>query len=504
MKASKQFLKKHSIPESHQDFIELQDLLSNNTGYMLMFTKFRFEQQIDLNLLRGLYTTLINNKNLLSDLPNPPANYSRYSDLMFDLSKVKAKSSIKQFIQVCPSALKTILRDNERYWNEIQASCIEFNKLTPVKRKAFTITISRHKNFRAVKDALNSFIQYVNNGTDIFTMIDKTKKMPNCHIRKIDLENNFLLIRATTKKVIVDLGKGSAWCIADRHLQNFETYVPNNECMQYILFDFNYAHNSNNHRIALTNRGNRITNIHDNRNGAMNFNDHILSNNYLNGIFKGYDNEANAENIIDSIGKGQASPYQISELIGLGFADKLKDQKLNASQALKVYVPLIMDAPAESARRIVTMLLPMVESTKFFNTCIPALYKLDVETINTLIEKGLFLKYGVHLDDIINTYFKGASGTTTREIVDIDGVQFEKVVILTPLNSMNLDILDLILSTNSDVVTNKSLNMANDFDNLELFRVLLKHYKTKKNNKVRKAYELKPAFLQEVENEGLL
>lgn len=504
MKASKQFLKKNSIPESHSDFVSLQGMLSNNTGYMLMFTKFRFEQQIDLTLLRALFTTLVNNKNLLSELPNPAANYSMYSDLMFDLSKIKSKSAIKQFIQVCPSALKTIIRDNERYWGEIQNACTEFNKLSPVKRKAFTITISRHKNFRAVKDALNSFIQYVQNGTDIFTMIDKTKKMPNCHIRKIDLENNILVIRATSKKVIVDLGKGSAWCIADRHLQNFETYVPNNQAIQYLLFDFNYGHTSNNHRIALTNRGNKITNIHDNRNGAMDYSAHISSNSYLRDIFKGYDNEGNAENIIDSIGKGQASPHQISELIRLGFADKLKDQKLNSSQALKIYVPLINEASKEQARGIMTMLLPMVESTKFFNTCIPALHKLDTTTTSALIEAGLFLKYGVHLDEIITTYFKDTQSSTTREILFIDGVEYEKVTILTALNSMSVDILDLILSTNADVVTNKSLVMANDFNNLELFKILLKHYKTKKNNKVRKAYELKPEFLREVENEGLL
>ena len=178
MKASKQLLKKLNIPEDHTDFENIKSMLKNNVGYMYLFTHLRFVEGVSVYHLDNLFTFLKENKNILGDLPKPAADYRSYADLMDDINVVKRLSSVRKFIQVCPSNLKSIVRDAGKngYSDRFVDACQIFTELDKVKQHLFTSVISRYKKYSTINDALIRFSQYVQHEKDIFTVIEEINK----------------------------------------------------------------------------------------------------------------------------------------------------------------------------------------------------------------------------------------------------------------------------------------------------------------------------------------
>ena len=145
----------------------------------------------------------------------------------------------------------------------------------------------------------------------------------------------------------------------------------------------------------------------------------------------------------------------------------------------KVFSNIVNYATSLSSKKynsFVTLLHKKIGSTKFFDKFIPSMYLLNVESIQQMIKDGLVIKYGVHLTEILESFFSSSTVTTTHENVLIDGIWYRKETILTPLYQMDYKVLDLILSTNKEIVSNKHLMYANTINNLDLFRILLKHF----------------------------
>jgi hypothetical protein len=112
-----------------------------------------------------------------------------------------------------------------------------------------------------------------------------------------------------------------------------------------------------------------------------------------------------------------------------------------------------------------------------------------------MLNDGFHIKYTAFLTNTLNRYFTGNSKIETRSIVTENGVQYRKTVILEPLYTIDLDIINLMISNNKDIVTSKHLLYANTINNLELFKVLLKNF----NGTIRSYNSLNPEFKEIVD-----
>ncbi|MFV2015431.1 MAG: hypothetical protein ACC656_08400, partial [Candidatus Heimdallarchaeota archaeon] len=262
MKASKAYLEKNSISTEHPDFVAIADMLKNNTGYMYAFTLFRFEQQIELPLLNRLFNDLQSNRNILNTLPKPVANYKSYVELRAHLGEAIRGASVNQFVQLCNSDTKKMMRDNKKHWNNIVTDTSTFMNFTVEQKKLFTRTISRYKSFPHIANALKNFNQYVREGKDFSMRIENAARTKKAHIRIIDPENNIVVVRCATRSAMVSLGKGTQWCISDPRETYWNAYVRNCDDQQYILYDFNYSMSHKNHIIGVTNQSGILSHAH--------------------------------------------------------------------------------------------------------------------------------------------------------------------------------------------------------------------------------------------------
>lgn len=507
MKASKDYLRKNGIPEDHQDFLAIQRLLKNNTGYMLMFTKFRFDEQRSVSELTQLFTILQEKRQLLGELPKPAANYTDFNQLRFDIENITLTSSVKQFVQICPSGLKAIMRDNKEHWGVIADACSWFVGLETVKQRLFTKTISRYKSFNHVREALLNFRRAVNEGVDIFTIVDKVNKLEGAHLRFVDFDKNIALVRTSKKSAMVDLGRGTQWCIADAHQTYWQSHVRNVDDQQYILYDFNEIPHSVHSRIGVTNQGSGISHSHQNGNNAINIRKHCKNKGYDLNWFKASDDESKAEDVMDNMTCRMSDDQlanNLRHLMHYGYLHKfisVDNKTLNATKATKIFSGLMNteEITEKDYNTVIVELLPIITSNKFFDKFMDSMHKLTIEGAENLKKKGLFFKYGIHLDKMLEKYYLNFTVNTTSEVVERNGMKFRKTVTFEPLNSLSLDVFNILLSTNPELVTNKALMFANDTDNLELFKVLLRNF----NGTLRKIDGYKPTFRNEINEYAL-
>ncbi len=490
MKASKQLLKKLDISEDHVDFQSIKKMLQNNVGYMYLFTHLRFVEGVSVYHLNNLFNMLKDNKNILSDLPKPATEYRSYADLTSDIITAQRLSSVRKFIQVCPSNLKSVVRNAGKngYSDRFVDACQIFSELDKAKQHLFTSVISRYKKYSAVNEALIRFSQYIQHEKDIFTVIEEINNTPYTFIRKVDFENNYVLVRVFKQNAMHQLGKGSAWCIADFNSTYWGNYVKDDiTTVQYILYNFNVNPTNKQHRIGITVADKNITHAHQ-------FNNDPIAPDKVKkmldeSLLKSDDDETFAEALVCNFVDGShrtdnAKQRDMKRIFDTGYINKFIEAGLSSKfyakelgSALSKYITsnavLNMN---ESYNNFVVPLFNIIGSTKFFNFYIPTLHLLTVDTTKKLVKKGMLLKYGVHMDEIIQTYYKFNYDTETTEVVKIDGVLCKKVTRVTPVNSLSLDVLDVILSTNDKIVTNKALKFAAEVNNINLFKVLLKHF----------------------------
>jgi hypothetical protein len=312
-------------------------------------------------------------------------------------------------------------------------------------------------------------------------LINNTK---NAFIRLIDFDNNVVIARVRTKPAVVELGKGTGWCIADPHMpQYWSQYVSHDEnTVQYVLFDFNYPVGTRRHKIGITVQNQKISHAHMFGNDPIAPEDFPV---YINlDVFKSNDIETTVENDIAKVLYSRLNTNDLysalSHIIINNGLSKLIAKKPNIKilkSVGKIMIDNISNIDINSYNEAINKIFDVIGSTKLFNSYIPTLHLMTVETAKKLANKGLILKYGVHLNEILETYFKNDVGVKTSvEYVTIDNIRYKKETTLTPLYSLNLDVLDIILSTNEKIVTSKSLKYANDIANEELFKVLLKNF----------------------------
>ncbi|MFV2013785.1 MAG: hypothetical protein ACC656_00005, partial [Candidatus Heimdallarchaeota archaeon] len=248
---------------------------------------------------------------------------------------------------------------------------------------------------------------------------------------------------------------------------------------QYILYDFNYPISHRNHIIGVTNQSGILSHAHTNGNEPIDMAVHIRNTSYLkNEYFKVGDGESYTEDLLDKTGCSLEAE-DLNKIVEWGHLDKaLFGLKMNANKAAKTFGPILRDVSErlsdEAFNRSVVLIYKMIESTKFFNEFVPVLHRVMPDTMKYLVSQGLTLKYGVHLEHILDTYFKHSEVVTRTQIKVINDTKYRETITLEPLMSLSLESLDAILG--DGVVTNKALKAAATYKNFKLFEVLLKHF----------------------------
>ena len=95
---AKKILRDRNIPLTNSRYINLKCLLSNNLGYMGLFTKFIIIDRINDDMIEGLYNKIIKNKDLLCGLDKPVIEYDNFEKLDDDISKLEEKSIVKNLL----------------------------------------------------------------------------------------------------------------------------------------------------------------------------------------------------------------------------------------------------------------------------------------------------------------------------------------------------------------------------------------------------------------------
>ena len=498
MKASKELLKKLEIPTDNSDFLYLKDMLKNNSGYMYMFTKFRFEDKISMSRLKDLFETLKSAKPYIKNLPKPAANYRNITMLEDDLEIAKIQQNVINFINLCPSKLKN---DFKKHINDLsnvfKRACNSFAQLNKIQQHLFTKTLSRYKTVTHASNALRTFIDYTEVGSDMYSIIEQVKKENYAYIRHVDFENNYLVVRTSEKQAMHILGLGTQWCIADPNMHYWSNYINDKiRHQQYIIYDFNMSYMHPMHRIGVTVRDNVITNCHRFGNEALDI--HNLPDYIDIDVFFNNSNAVILENQFDKI--ATSNRYSVQSIINALKTEKydlnhlIFKENVGIVKFVKVFSEVINRASenisAEYYNSFIVNLHKKIGSTKYFDKFIPSLHLLNKDSAQKMLKDGLFIKYTSHLTQILETFFVGNKTTTEFSQVVIDGVKYIKEVKLTPLYSMDLGALDVILSTNEKIVTNKHLMHANNVDDIELFKILLKNF----NGTVRSLNKYKPEF----------
>ena len=456
---------------------ELKQLLQKRPNWLPAFEAFS-NQLYGFDSLVNVYNELIANQNILKNLPKPVAEYRDINELTDDYSIATSMSNVRKLVQECPSVLKEKLRRNENKWSDLFEYANEFAKLEKNEKRLFIASISKHKTYSDFRKSLVNFIEHVKYGVSFYKRIKEIEATSGAHLRIVDIEHNIIIARVTNATAISILGRGTQWCIADPSPRYRNRYWPNYVAnhsydIQYVLFDYNYKSSNPLHEIGVTVRNGRITNAHKLGNNPVDMEKHIDSKSYLKlEYFKGVDEEAEIELFID--GKFSMTETDFAErVINTNYVKRIKG--FSPNKIAKIFSRTLSSRrfDNEKTKNALMDIFSLIGDTKFFNHYIPFLHYLDKESLEKMVRKGLVLKYSVHLEEILTTYFRNGNQKpeviTFVEIKRIDGIEYEikTVKTLTPLNTFDIERLKILINTNPKVLTRKIKKLMQEF-NIEL------------------------------------
>lgn len=98
-------LKSLEIPETNEDFLELRKMLSRNAGYLGKFTEWHFNDKIELEQLKNLYTRIRGTR-----LSKPIDQFKSPEEIIDTIVRSTADAAINQIVGSIPSRARDFLK----------------------------------------------------------------------------------------------------------------------------------------------------------------------------------------------------------------------------------------------------------------------------------------------------------------------------------------------------------------------------------------------------------
>lgn len=249
---AKSFLQKKKITDLN-DFNEISELLSKNPNYIYQFTKFRYQDKIDMEDIKKVIDTIRNKKEIISLLKRNLIDYTNFEELIDDITKANYKSIVNKFLTEAiwykkfRTDLKIYLTENPEKENIV----LDFLKLNTELQKQFLSTLKYYKlnnvNSDFFMDEMENFIE--NKSLRSSEIIEKLKKYSDL-LNIVYNNENIIIITTRDRQVVKEFGS-QKWCIVYND-NYFNSYIGNKATQQYICFNLNIPQSDYNSLFGIT------------------------------------------------------------------------------------------------------------------------------------------------------------------------------------------------------------------------------------------------------------
>lgn len=267
--------------ENHPQFLKLKDMLRDNPGYTYVFTKFLFDEGVEMTELEQMYAKLKELRQSLNQLSMPIDKFGDvkptdedprkgFERLLDDIAKIESSRIVKKWVNQLPGDLRREYQNAPVVQKEkiegIATAFEEFGKEPDGSRDEkknkelqdlFFNKIRRYKNITDLINAANSYIKAANNASTskFLQAIQKVNvKYGNMNGAEIVYdENGILIIEVRSFQANKELNSNTSHCIASSSGQ-WDNYVAgdNNYNKQYYIYNFNLPPSDNNSVIGIT------------------------------------------------------------------------------------------------------------------------------------------------------------------------------------------------------------------------------------------------------------
>jgi hypothetical protein len=246
---AEKLLKTYNIPFDNPEYIEFKNTLlkNNNIGYlgplinMAQVNKELMNDSTLFKVLNTVYRLMLENKNLLNNLPKKIHEYTSIYVLIVDINELERKSVLKKFTNLLVDKnlkfeINSLGGDGSSNWKTgFYDDIIYYFKnidKTP-QSKMFTKKINKYNDINDIFDFLNTIVTFHKKG---FFYEKYVKKGNGKNIKLVyrDDENERLLFIVTDSEGIREIGSPS-WCINGEDA--FKDYNRDDK-IQYVFLDF--------------------------------------------------------------------------------------------------------------------------------------------------------------------------------------------------------------------------------------------------------------------------
>lgn len=222
---AKSILKKNGISENDSDFIKIKDLLKDHMGYMGWFSKMFFEENVLMHDLYILYSIIIKESEVISNLPKDIVSYDNWEKLMDDIIKSRNDVFFKRSFNEFPSLQKSFIDIKS---SDDRDLLIKLYKCED--RLNFFKKVSRYKSKKDLFDSIKIFTGALRN-SGYRSIKDSVVKSGSKII--YDSEDNDIIVCQVDFKQLLNLASDTSWCILSQ--STFKSYS-NGIDNQYIIF----------------------------------------------------------------------------------------------------------------------------------------------------------------------------------------------------------------------------------------------------------------------------
>jgi len=254
IKQAKSILNKKGLDiNNEKDYNDILSMFKKNPNLIGIFVKFRYDDNIPMENIKNVSNWILNNRQLLSQLPNNILTYKNFEKLEDDIEKLNREQLIKKFYNSLYRSMKDEI-DKLEDKGELNELSYNFMKLPDELKKNFTPLKYFESNNISLKDFMNALSSYIENNT-VNSDKESILKIVNENKDKIKIvydKNNLLVIQSNNKDVIKKLGSQS-WCIVysnDYYQVQYFGYGKGNT--QFIIFNFNLPSSSSNSMFGIT------------------------------------------------------------------------------------------------------------------------------------------------------------------------------------------------------------------------------------------------------------
>jgi len=258
-------LKDKNIPQDDPEFLKLKDFLTKNNsigflGYVTKMTLNSFNRIREASFV--LAQDLINNRDLLKNLPKDISTYDRIEDFESDLLKVQNLRKVKKFTsKLTNKDLVNLLNQEDLHQNQID-NIEYFLKIDSSDQKEFLSKTDKYKDVVEFLKDLDEFVDNHKIGFNYSGVLKKINSMGKNDIKLLYSSDNKILCRIITYEASKEIGSTS-WCIVGDE-NHFRDYTENGKNYQYFFFNFDPKIPPDLKMIAFTmDSENHITASHD-------------------------------------------------------------------------------------------------------------------------------------------------------------------------------------------------------------------------------------------------